>query len=140
MKAHQIPIKMLKVVWNSNNKYLRYSKIGTKILSMLNFLSQHIACDFRTSQHKWNAPSQVNDIAACGPGLYQTLCSENRFNLRFFVCPTYCMSQCLHVILGLSFGSCHFSLCCIVCQVFIYYGNKYHKHLFPYVSAVKSLI
>ena len=37
---------------------------------MLNFRSQQIACDFQASQHKWNTPSQVNDIAACGPGLW----------------------------------------------------------------------
>ena len=43
-------------------------QIGSKILCMLNFLSQHIACDFKASQRLWNTPSQVCSIAACGPG------------------------------------------------------------------------
>ena len=36
---------------------------------MLNFLSQHIACEFEGLQHLWSTPLQVCSIAACGPGL-----------------------------------------------------------------------
>ena len=46
------------------------SKIGSKILSMLNFPSQHTACDFDTSQQLWKTPSQMCSIAACGQGYY----------------------------------------------------------------------
>ena len=50
---------------NAANR-LRYSIIGSKILNMLEFTSQSIACDIPASQELWNAPSQVCDIAACG--------------------------------------------------------------------------
>ena len=63
-----MPILMLLTVCQSHNKRLRYSKIRTKILSMFNFLSQHIACDFETSQPLFNAASQVCSIASCGLG------------------------------------------------------------------------
>ena len=65
-----MPIPMLLTVCQSHNKLLRYSKFGTKILSMFNFLSQHIARDFEASQPLLNAPSQVCSIASCGLGLY----------------------------------------------------------------------
>ena len=44
MNAHPFPITMLKYVCKSVGKQLRYSAINSKILSMLNFLSQHITC------------------------------------------------------------------------------------------------
>ena len=69
IKARSILITMLKSAWKSVDKELRYSKISSKILSMLNFLLQHIACDFEASQRLWNTPWQVCSIAACGPGL-----------------------------------------------------------------------
>ena len=36
---------MLQTVLNSDNNWLRYSIIGSKILNMLEFTSQSIACD-----------------------------------------------------------------------------------------------
>ena len=68
MTAYESPITMLKTVWKSDRKYLRYSKIGTKILTMFNFLLQHIAHDFEASQPLLNATSYVSSIAACGLG------------------------------------------------------------------------
>ena len=50
MKAHQMAITMMQTDWKSDNKKLRYSKIGREITNMLENASQHIACDFDTSQ------------------------------------------------------------------------------------------
>ena len=50
MEAYRIPITMLKTVWNSDNKWLRYSKIGSKNSNMLENASQIIACYFDASQ------------------------------------------------------------------------------------------
>ena len=45
---------MLKTVFKkSDNKELSHSKIGSKILNMLEFASQSIACDFATSQERY---------------------------------------------------------------------------------------
>ena len=49
-----------------DNKKQRYSKIGSEITNMLEDASQSITCDFATSQHHRNVPSQVHGIAACG--------------------------------------------------------------------------
>ena len=62
---------MLQTACKSHYKWLRYYKSGIKILSMLNFPSQHIACDFYASQLVLNPPSQVCSIATCGLG-YRT--------------------------------------------------------------------
>ena len=43
-----------------------YSKIGSKILNMLGFISQSIACDFLALHEFSNTSSQVCSIAACG--------------------------------------------------------------------------
>ena len=50
MKAHQMFITMMQTVYKSDDKKLRYSKIGSEITNMLEDASQHIACDFDTSQ------------------------------------------------------------------------------------------
>ena len=57
---------MLQTVWDSDNNWLRYSIIGSKILNMLEFTSQSIACEIPASQQLRNAPSQVCSIAVCG--------------------------------------------------------------------------
>ena len=50
MKAHQMTITMMQTDWKSDNKKLRYSKIGREITNMLENASQSIACYFDASQ------------------------------------------------------------------------------------------
>ena len=66
-----MPITMLQTVRSSDNNWLRYSIIGSKMVNMLEFTSQSIACDIQASQELWNAPSQVCSIAACGGAISQ---------------------------------------------------------------------
>ena len=44
MQVYSIPITMLQILWKSDNKWLRYSKIGSKILNRLELTSQSINC------------------------------------------------------------------------------------------------
>ena len=74
MKAHDITV--LKTVCKSDNKWLRYPNIGSKITNMLENASQGIACDFGASQQLLNVPSLVSSIAACGWALTLSWPSE----------------------------------------------------------------
>ena len=66
MKAHQMAIAMMQTDWKSDNKKLRYPKIGSRNSNMLENLSQSIACYFIASQGLKYIPSWVCSIAACG--------------------------------------------------------------------------
>ena len=66
MIAYGITITILQTAWKSDDKWLRYSDIGSKFTNMLEFTSQSIAGIFPPSQELWNTPSQVCSVAACG--------------------------------------------------------------------------
>ena len=59
MKMHEQLIILLKTVWKSENKELRYSRIGSKVFDMFEFASQSIACEFAELQELWDVPSLV---------------------------------------------------------------------------------
>ena len=61
-----MPIIMLKVVCEVNNRYLRYFKIESQTFNMLENALQNIASDFAILHELWNIPSRVYRIVAYG--------------------------------------------------------------------------
>ena len=88
MEAYAIAITMLQTVWKSDNKWLRYSKNGSKITSMLENASQTIACDFPASQVHLNIPLWMYSIAACGfafTSKWHVICGDAFSNMLEFL-------------------------------------------------------
>ena len=67
-----MPINMLKTVWKSDNKYLRHSNIGSKVINMLINSLQNIACYVAVPQELWGVLSWIYSIASCDRALKGT--------------------------------------------------------------------
>ena len=87
------PSKCCKSFKKSNNEWLRYFKIGSKILSMLNFLLQTITCNFKG----FAAPVEC------------TIASSGRQPIKT---RSHAVMKCFYHLLRWSFRPSHRQWCC----------------------------
>ena len=92
-KLMKWPSQCCKPFGKSDNKWLRYSKIGSKNSNMLENASQHIACNFTVSQELWNVPSQVYSVwlGLMTHNLQDIIPCKQTHNSHALKCPFYCI-------------------------------------------------